>query len=382
VTTAATITRLRLTWFRSYPSLDLVLDAADRIVVLTGPNGAGKTNILEALSLLSPGRGLRRAELSDMASAAGDGSFAVSVEAEGALGPVQLGTGVEGGQSGGPRRYRVDRQPAASAAAFADHIRVVWLTPTMDGLFNGPAGDRRRFLDRLVLAVDAGHGARVNALDRALRNRNRLLEDSGTEGRWLDAAEHEVADLAIAVAAARADSVRRLAGLISESADPLSPFPFARLSIEGEIEGAVLHEPAAAVEDRYRKVLRDTRARDRAAGRTLRGPHLSDLRVVHGPKDLPAERASTGEQKALLTGLVLAHASLVSRLVGIAPLMLLDEVGAHLDPARRSALFDRFQEGSSQVWLTGADPLAFEALAGRAATHEVTPGRVERRRGA
>jgi DNA replication and repair protein RecF len=136
------------------------------------------------------------------------------------------------------------------------------------------------------------------------------------------------------------------------------------------------------VEDRYRKVLRDTRARDRAAGRTLRGPHLSDLRVVHGPKDLPAERASTGEQKALLTGLVLAHVSLVSRLVGIAPLMLLDEVGAHLDPARRSALFDRFQEGSSQVWLTGADPLAFEALAGRAATHEVTPGRVERRRGA
>ena len=371
--------RLRLTWFRSYPSLDLVLDAADRVVVLTGPNGAGKTNILEALSLLSPGRGLRRAELSDMASAAGDGSFAISVEAEGALGPVQLGTGIEGGQTGGPRRYRVDRQPAASAAAFADHIRVVWLTPTMDGLFNGPAGDRRRFLDRLVLAVDAGHGARVNALDRALRNRNRLLEDPGTEGRWLDAAEHEVADLAIAVAAARADTVRRLAGLISESADPKSPFPFARLSIEGEIEGAVLHEPATAVEDRYRKVLRDTRARDRAAGRALTGPHLSDLRVVHGPKDLLAERASTGEQKALLTGLVLAHASLVARLVGVAPLMLLDEVGAHLDPARRSALFDRFQEGSSQVWLTGADPLAFEALAGRAATHEVAPGRVERR---
>jgi DNA replication and repair protein RecF len=358
-----------------------MLDAADRIIVLTGPNGAGKTNILEALSLLSPGRGLRRAELSDMASAAADGSFAISVEAEGALGPVHLGTGIEGGQSGGPRRYRVDRQPAASAAAFADHVRVVWLTPTMDGLFNGPAGDRRRFLDRLVLAVDAGHGARVNALDRALRNRNRLLEDPGTDGRWLDAAEHEVADLAIAVAAARADTVRRLAGLISESADPTSPFPFARLSIEGMIEGAVLNEPAAAVEDRYRKALRDSRTRDRAAGRTLTGPHLSDLRVVHGPKDLPAERASTGEQKALLTGLVLAHASLVSRLVGIAPLMLLDEVGAHLDPARRSALFDRLQEGSSQVWLTGADPLAFEALAGRAATHEVTPGRVERRRG-
>ena len=376
---AAAITRLRLAWFRSYPSLDLELRPGDRIVVLTGPNGAGKTNVLEALSLLSPGRGLRRAELSDMASAAGDGSFAVSVEANGALGSVHLGTGTDSGQGGGPRRYRVDRQPVASAAPFADHVRVVWLTPGMDGLFSGPASDRRRFLDRLVLAVDAGHGARVNALDRALRNRNRLLEDPHTERRWLDAAEHEVADLAIAVAAARADTVRRLAGLIAEDGDVASLFPFARLAIHGEIESAVLQEPAAAIEDRYRMVLRNARGRDRSAGRTLVGPHLSDLQVIHGPKELAAERASTGEQKALLTGLVLAHARLVARLVGVAPIMLLDEVAAHLDPARRSALFERLQDGFSQIWLTGADPAAFEPLAGRAAMHDVVPGRIEHR---
>ena len=368
------LTRLILTRFRSYARLDLTLDAG--MIVLTGPNGAGKTNVLEALSLLTPGKGLRRADFADMASSEGDGSFAVAVEADGALGPVHLGTGLEDGE-GGPRKCRIDRMPVASPSAFADHLRVVWLTPSMDGLFAGSAGERRRFLDRLVLAVDAGHGARVNALERALRSRNRLLEDPRADGRWLDAAEHEIADIAIAVAAARADTVRRLAALIEAEADPASPFPFARLALDGAIENAVLDEPALAVEERYRAGLREARSRDRAAGRTLDGPHLTDLMVVHGPKGIAAERASTGEQKALLLGLVLAHARLVERLAGMAPFILLDEVAAHLDPMRRSALYDRLESFGAQVWLTGADPAAFDAVRERAQVLTVAPGHID-----
>ncbi|WP_413993547.1 DNA replication/repair protein RecF [Labrys okinawensis] len=372
--TSPRITRLILTHFRSYPRLDLAVDSG--MVVLTGQNGAGKTNVLEAISLLTQGKGLRRAELEDMASEEGPGSFAVAAEIDGALGPVHLGTGLEGPESG-PRKYRIDRQPVSSATAFADHLRLVWLTPSMDGLFSGSAGERRRFLDRLVLAVDAGHGTRVNALERALRSRNRLLEEPNPDQRWLDAAEHEVADLAIAVAASRADTVRRLAGLIEEEIDPSSPFPHARIALDGMIENAVLDEPALAVEERYRQTLRDGRPRDRAAGRTLEGPHLTDLLVVHGPKGIAADRASTGEQKALLLGLVLAHARLVARLAGMAPIVLLDEVAAHLDPSRRAALYDRLESFGAQVWLTGADPRAFEAITDRAAVYKVTPGRVE-----
>jgi DNA replication and repair protein RecF len=374
--TPVRITRLMLSRFRSYTQLDL--SVAGGLIVLTGANGAGKTNVLEALSLLSPGRGLRRAALDDMASNQGDGSFAVAIEAVGALGAVLLGTGIDGSGETGSRKCRVDREPVGSAAAFADHLRLVWLTPAMDAVFMGPASDRRRFLDRLVLAVDAEHGTRVNALERALRNRNRLLEDLGADARWLDAAEREVAELAVAVAAARADAVCRLARLIETEIDPDSPFPFARLALDGDIENAVLDEPALQVEDGYRRRLREGRARDRAAGRTLVGPHLTDLLVVHGPKGITADQASTGEQKALLIGLVLAHARLVARLSGHAPLILLDEVAAHLDPARRQALFDRLEAFGAQVWMTGADPAAFTAIADRAEVLEVRPGRIDR----
>jgi DNA replication and repair protein RecF len=374
VSAGSLVTRLVLTRFRSYPKLDL--DIGSRLVVLTGPNGAGKTNLLEALSLMTPGKGLRRAELAEMAGEPGDGSFAVAVEAQGPFGPVHLGTGIEPGAEPGPRRCRIERAPVSSAVAFAEHIRVVWLTPGMDGLFAGPPGERRRFLDRLVLAVDAEHGTRVNALERALRARNRLLEDSGADLRWLEAVEHEVADIAIAVAASRADTVRRLSTLIAEEADPA--FPFAQLALDGAIESAVLNQPARAVEEGYRRRLRDERSRDRAAGRTLHGPHLTDLAVAHGPKGIAAGRASTGEQKALLLGLVLAHARLVARLAGITPLILLDEVAAHLDPERRAALFDRLAAFGAQVWLSGADRAAFATIAGHAAHFAVSPGRVER----
>ncbi len=373
------ITRLILSRFRSYDQLDLTVSG--RMVVLIGQNGAGKTNVLEALSLLSPGRGLRRAAFTDMASSRGDGSFAVAVEAIGAQGDVLLGTGIDASGETGSRKCRVDREPVGSAAAFAEHVRLVWLTPAMDAVFMGPASERRRFLDRLVLAVDAEHGTRVNALERALRNRNRLLEDGGTEARWLDAAEREVAELAVAVAAARADAVRRLAALIEAEAEPESPFPFARLALDGELENAVLDEPAVQVEDAYRRILREGRGRDRAAGRALAGPHLTDLLVLHGPKGITADQASTGEQKALLIGLVLAHARLVARLSGQTPLILLDEVAAHLDPMRRLALFDRLEAFGTQVWMTGADPAAFAAIAGRAEVLEVRSGRIDRGRG-
>jgi DNA replication and repair protein RecF len=373
---APAVRRLILADFRSYPALDLPLDA--HTVVLTGENGAGKTNVLEALSLLSPGRGLRRAELAECARIGGRGGFAVSVEIEARGHRVQLGVGLDPPDGDQPqaRRFRIDRAPAPSARSLADHLRLVWQTPAMDQLFTGPAGERRRFLDRLVLAVDPDHGTRVNALDRALRNRNQLLEEGATDRRWIEAAEHEVAELAIAVAAARHDTVARLAALISAERHAHSPFPFAEIAIDGEIEALVAAVPALAAEDRYRAILADNRARDAATGRTLIGPHTSDLVVRHGPKQLEARQCSTGEQKALLTGLVLAHAHLVAAASGIAPIVLLDEIAAHFDPLRRAALFDELAALGGQVWMNGADEAAFAELRGRAQILRVTPGHI------
>ncbi len=269
-----------------------------------------------------------------MAREGGHGGFAVSLELEGeAGGPLQLGTGLELSDGAAQRKYRLDREPAPSPRVFADHLRVVWLTPSMDGLFTGSAGERRRFLDRLVLAVDSDHGTRVAALEKALRNRNRLLEERRGEKIWLDAAEREIAELAIAVAAARAETVARLAALIAAGRDDNSPFPWADIALEGEIDRLMAERPALEAEDLYRALLRENRARDAAAGRTLIGPQASDLAVLHGPKQCEARRASTGEQKALLVGLVLAHARLVAAMSGIAPLVLLDEIAAHFDPA-------------------------------------------------
>jgi DNA replication and repair protein RecF len=371
------VTRVVLSRFRSYASAALEPQAA--LVALVGANGAGKTNVLEALSFLTPGRGLRRATLAEAAFDQGDGGWAVSATTEGPYGETVLGTGIDGHDpETRTRQCRIDRVAVGSAAAFADHVRVVWLTPAMDGLFLGSGGERRRFLDRLVLAVDAEHGARVNALERSLRARNRLLEDISPDPAWLDAVEHETAELAVAVAAARAETVHRLAGLIEATKDPASPFPWAALALDGAIEAAVLSRPALEVEDEYRAVLRDHRPRDRAAGRTTQGPHLTDLLAVHGPSGAPAERCSTGQQKALLIGLVLAHARLVAEMAGFTPIVLLDEVAAHLDPERRAALYDALERLGAQVWMTGADPRAFDDLASRADLFQVTPGAIGR----
>lgn len=370
----ARIRRLMLINVRSYADLDWRMDAP--MIALTGENGAGKTNILEALSLLAPGRGLRRADLADIVRL-GAGGLAIAAQAEGAYGLVRLGFGVETGAEGTrTRSYRIDGEVATSATAFADHVRLVWLTPDMDGLFRGPAGDRRRFLDRLVLALDPSHGARTGGLERALRSRNRLLEDINPDARWLDALEHEIAELAMAVTASRLETVQHLAALAGESA-PDSPFPWAALALKGGLEQLVADNPATVAEDHYRALLRHNRERDRAAGRTLIGPQATDLLVRHGPKDIAADHASTGEQKALLIGLVIAHAQLVARMSGIVPLILLDEIAAHLDPRRRAALYGVLGALQAQVWMTGADPALFQDMPAGARIFSVTPGKIE-----
>ena len=365
------VRRLILQDFRSYPALDVRFDAD--LVAFTGENGAGKTNLLEALSLFSPGRGLRRAELSECVRVGAAGfSVAIELEEDGETRP--MGLGFAAGANGPERVNRIDRASVASTRNFSDHLRLVWLTPSMDPLLSGPASERRKFLDRLVLAIDPAHGARVGQFERALRGRNKLLEEGGRNGAWLDALEREAAELGVAIAAARVECVSRLGAAILAERDEASPFPWAGLALQGEVEAQVAGGPALQAEERYRALLRENRGRDAAAGRTLIGPHLADLEVTHGPKGAPAERASTGEQKALLVGIVLAHARLVADMSGIAPIALLDEIAAHFDPRRREALFAALQRIGGQAFLTGADPAPFATLVG--ARYEVASGEV------
>ena len=331
------LARLVLTDVRNHAGL--TLEPGPGFVVLTGPNGAGKTNILEAVSLLAPGRGLRRAALSQVARISGPGGFGVAATLDDG---TTLGVGT---QPSAPERriVRVNGGPQA-AAALAERVTMLWLTPAMDRLFVEPAGERRRFLDRLVLALHPGHGVHAARYEAAMRARNRLLADPAPDGAWLSALEARMAEHGAAIEAARADTVallgERLAGETAGS------FPRAAIALAGEA-------PADLAE-----TLRRGRARDTAAGRTLDGPHRADLDVTHVDKAQPAALASTGEQKALLLGLILAHAELVAARVGRAPILLLDEVAAHLDPARRAALFARLA-GRGQVWMTGTEEALF-----------------------
>jgi DNA replication and repair protein RecF len=373
--TSARVLRLTLTNFRNYHAASLKTDA--RTVVLVGANGAGKTNLIEAVSFFAPGRGLRRATLDEVAFSEGDGSWAVSAEIEGALGLATLGTGIERPAEDSAttvRKCRIDREPVGSAAAFADHLRVIWLTPAMDTLFTGAPSERRRFLDRFALAVDAEHGSRVNALERSLRSRNRLLEDARPDAHWLDAVEHETAELAVAVASQRVETMRRLETVLASRKG--SAFPPAEIALDGWMELLIPNHPAAEIEERYRAVLRDNRPRDAAAGRTLDGPHLTDLKVIYAAKGTPAADASTGEQKALLIGLILAHARLIAEMSGFAPVLLLDEVVAHLDPSRRAALHAELEQLGAQVFMTGADPALFVEVGDDALLVEVAAGQL------
>lgn len=369
------ISKLTLTNFRNYAGLSL--DLGPGAVVLSGDNGAGKTNLLEAVSLLTPGRGLRRAPYADVAREGGDGGFALHARIEGPEGQVEIGTGIAGGDGAaeGGRRVRINGAPAKSAEDMLEWLRVVWLTPAMDGLFPGPAADRRRFLDRLVLAIDPGHGQRVLDYEKAMRGRNRLLTEGSRDSGWFDAIEMQIAETGVAIAAARAELVRLLAAMIDKLPGS-GPFPQADISLAGELESEIAVTPAVDVEERFRAILANGRERDRAAGRTLDGPHRSDLAVRHRPKSMPAELCSTGEQKALLVGIVLSHARLTGEMSGLTPILLLDEIAAHLDSGRRTALFSILEELNCQAFMTGTDAALFSSLAGRAQFLTVDHGSV------
>ncbi len=373
---AVWIARLTLTGFRNYTSLDLQTEP--RSVVLIGDNGAGKTNLLEALSFLSPGRGLRRAAYLDVATAGGPGDWAVAATVNDPDGACRIGTGLQrnGGEVDRTRRIRIDGVTAKRAEDLLDRVRVLWLTPAMDGLFTGPAGDRRRFLDRFVLAIDRDHAGRVTAYEKAMRGRNRLLEDGGGNDDWLTAVERQMAELAVAIAAARRELVDCLNDLIG-ARDSADAFPKAELALQGVLEAEVGNAPAVDLEDGHMARLRDGRGADRAAGRTLAGPHRSDLLVRHGLKDMAAALCSTGEQKALLIGLVLAQADLVGRLTGRTPIILLDEVAAHLDRHRRAGLFAELDRLGCQAFMTGTEWAPFADLKDRAQVFQVVDGAVK-----
>ena len=348
------IARLTLTDFRSYGEATIAPGMG--FVVLTGDNGVGKTNILEAVSLLAPGRGLRAAPLGEMARGDGPGGFGIAARI---AGETDLSTGT---LAAAPERRQVRiNGAAASVNALGEWLSVLWLTPAMDRLFAASAGDRRRFLDRLVLALEPGHASHAARYEAAMRARNKLLaEPDSADPAWLAALEAGMAEHGAALAEARARTVEALGEAIASA--PATDFPRAALSLEGG--------PAGDLANR----LRTNRGRDAAAGRATEGPHRQDLSVLHVAKGQPAARASTGEQKALLLGLVLAHAELVTERRGTAPLLLLDEVAAHLDPARRAALFGRL-EGRSQVWMTGTEPALFEAI-GTASRFTILDGKI------
>ncbi|WP_299321954.1 DNA replication/repair protein RecF [Parasphingopyxis sp.] len=357
-----TIRRLSLTDFRSYESA--LIEPGAGFVVLTGENGAGKTNILEAVSLFAPGRGLRRAKLSEMARADGPGGFSVAAVLDAPGGDVDLGTGT---LPATPDRRRVRINGAtASATAFTEWLSILWLTPAMDRLFTDAPSGRRAFLDRLVLALEPGHARHASRYEAAMRARNRLLGDEALlDIEWCAALEVQMAEHGGAVAGARERTIDALNAQLS--AQPDGPFAKAHLALEG-------WQPVAD----FRAALANGRDRDRAAGRSLTGPHRSDLAVTHLGKGQAADRCSTGEQKALLLAIVLAHADLVAERAGRHPLILLDEVAAHLDPVRRVALFERLAAGKGQVWMTGTEPALFDAVADPAAHFRVADGRVNR----
>ena len=372
--------QIKLTHFRNYSHLTLDLD--ERHVVLTGENGAGKTNLLEAVSFLSPGRGLRRTSYDRVSQSLGEddpqaGTWTVFASMHGAEGPVSIGTGISANPSGvdTQRKVHLNGAPVKSADGLLEHSRIVWLTPSMDGLFTGPASDRRRFLDRLVLAIDPTHGRRVANFERAMRSRNKLLESDGANNSWMDGIEAQLAETGVAIAFARRELVGLLQNIIAKTAAQSEDlFPNADITLDGTLEDLIREGAAADLEDSYRALLCRNRPRDRAAGRTLEGPHRSNLAVRHGPKNMEAAVCSTGEQKALLLGLILAHAQLVGDISGMAPILLLDEVAAHLDETRRAGLFDVIDRLGCQAWMTGTDAPMFEALGERAQFFSVAAG--------
>lgn len=364
------VLRLALTDFRSYPQATISCGAGP--VVLTGDNGAGKTNILEAVSLLAPGRGLRGATLSEMARDPGPGGFAVAARLDD---DVEIGTGAS---ATAPERRQVRINGAASSAAsLSERLAILWLTPAMDRLFVEGASGRRRFLDRLTIAREPGHGLHAARYEAAMRARNRLLnEEAGADDAWLSALEAGMVEHGLALAQARERTVAALSDRLA--GQPPGPFARAHLALD---RWRPYDAPQFAAE------LRRGRGRDAAAGRTLAGPHRTDLLVRHLDKPAPsgveggqpADRCSTGEQKALLLSVVLVHADIVAEDRGARPILLLDEVAAHLDPLRRTALFTRLESSEGQVWMTGTEPVLFEGLGPGATCFTVAEGQITAR---
>jgi DNA replication and repair protein RecF len=383
------VRRLDLAWFRNCRSARLEGDG--RSVVLLGANGAGKTNVLEALSFLAPGRGLRRARLGEidyrasLAPHAADkdvaadvpnaAPWAVAARLDTPAGEVAIGTGRDGDSASGDRRLvRIDGQAVKGQAALAGYLSLSWLTPQMDRLFQEGAAPRRRFFDRLVFGFHADHAAHLSAYEQAMRERARLLRDGG-DPLWLARLEETMAREGVAVAASRveiADWLDRAA-----ATGPDGPFPRPRIAVRGMVEGWLGGMPALAAEERLRTELASGRRVDAEIGGALIGPHRSDLDVRHQAKSVPAEQCSTGEQKALLIAIVLAHATLRAEMAGAAPILLLDEVAAHLDAQRRRALFEAILGLGGQAWLTGTDAPFFADLAGHAQFFTVADGAIQ-----
>ena len=374
--TADAVRRLVLADFRCYAQLRLELDAAP--VVLCGPNGAGKTALLEAVSLLAPGRGLRRAALDEFArrlpGAAATAPWSVAARVETAAGEAAIGTGQD--PAGGERRVlRIDGQPVRGQKALADRLAIAWATPEQDRLFlDGPSA-RRRFLDRLVLGFAPGHAAELSAYEHCQRERARLLGEGSGDASWLAALEDGMARHGIAVAAARRAVVERLDAAAAEGA---GPFPAARLRLAGSTDRLLEAMPALAAEDRLRAALAAARAHDAAQGGASEGPHRSDLEVRFARKGIAAAEGSTGEQKAMVLSIVLANARALAAERGRPPLLLLDEVVAHLDRARRAAFADEVAALGAQVWLTGTDDEFFHGLRGRAQFFRILDSSVTR----
>jgi len=373
------VRQIRLTDFRNYRQLRL--DCGPEPVVLVGANGAGKTNLLEALSFLVPGRGLRRARLDEVAHRPRGGesaaaSWAVAAVLDTPEGRLAVGTGLEPPRTDGGlsrRAVRIDGRPASGQTALGQHVAAVWLTPQQDRLFLDGPGERRRFLDRLVTALHPEHAGDVAAYENAVRQRSRLLGEGNRDPHWFTALEDTMARHGVALAAARADTVQRLDAAARLG---VGPFPRASLSMIGEVDGWIASMAALDAEDRLRAELATSRLRDAEAGTTSCGPHRSDLSVRHLDLDLPAAEGSTGQQKALLVSIALAHARLVALSRGRPPLLLLDEIAAHLDAERRVALFEEIIALGAQSWMTGTDAGLFEPLAGRAQRLRVADGTI------
>lgn len=381
----AWLTRLTVANYRTWPTLRLTLSGEDGPpVVLLGDNGVGKTNLLEAISFLAPGRGLRSAALSEITRIGSSAPWAVHATLMLDGEEVEIGTGLKPGgpdlesdeRQGQRRLIRIDAESGVSQTALGARLSLLWLTPQMDRLFSEPAATRRRFLDRIVLALHGEHGQAVAAYERAMRERNKLLAERGAhaEPAWLSALEDRMACQGVAVAAARRQTVTELAARLD--AEPDGPFPGAAIGVEGWLEDMLAGMSALEAEDAFRERLRVMRPRDRSVGRALEGPHRSDLTARHRAKDMPASLCSTGEQKALLVGMLLAHAALVASETGRAPLLLLDEITAHLDQGRRAALFERIRAHPGQSFMTGTDPALFAALEGPALRYNVEDGRL------